>query len=295
MDQHLQVFLTVVEEKNFSRAAEKLHMTQPAVSQYIKTFERNIGTSLLDRTNKYVRMNKAGEMVYHHAKEIVGIYSKMERLLDELKNQASGSLSIGASYTYGEYVLPGVIAQMQKHYPQVLPSVTIGNTTEIADKVMVHELDVGIVEGHLKHDQQLQVEEFAEDQMVVVAQAGYGYTSNRRSISLAELEGKRWLLREEGSGTREAAETVFDKLLISPADRLYFGSTQSIKGAIEAGLGISLLSKWAVQKELDRGELEIIEAEGMPFIRQFSIVTASPYQTKTLQEFIKLAKFKKNG
>src|SRR5699024_12664168 len=110
MDQHLQVFITVAEKRNFSRAAEALHMTQPAVSQYIRLLEENFGVRLLERTNKYVRLNKAGEIVYHHAKEITGLYTRMHHLMDDLTHKARGPLAIGASYTFGEYVLPHIIA-----------------------------------------------------------------------------------------------------------------------------------------------------------------------------------------
>lgn len=107
MDQALEVFVTVVEKGNFTRAAEELLMTQPAVSQYIRALERSLGTRLLDRSNKYVRLNKAGEIVYHHAKEILGLYTRMNTLVDDVMHRASGDLSIGSSYTFGEYLLPG--------------------------------------------------------------------------------------------------------------------------------------------------------------------------------------------
>src|SRR5690625_119187 len=130
MDLHLQVFIRVVERQNFSKAAEELLMTQPAVSQYMRTFEENIGARLLERTSKYVRLTKAGEIVYYHAKEIVGLYTKMQTLVDDLMNHASGSLSIGASFTFGEYVLPLIIAKMHKMTPDIHPTIRIGNTEE---------------------------------------------------------------------------------------------------------------------------------------------------------------------
>src|SRR5699024_338621 len=159
MDQHLQVFVHVVEKKNFSRAAEELHMTQPAVSQYIRSLEETVGTRLLERTNKYVRLNKAGEIVYHHAKEILGLYTNMQALVDDLVHKASGPLSIGASYTFGEYVLPPILAELQSIYPEIQPTLHIGNTAEIAHLVATHQLDIGIVEGHFT-DLALYTEEF---------------------------------------------------------------------------------------------------------------------------------------
>ncbi|MGM8216473.1 LysR family transcriptional regulator [Bacillaceae bacterium W0354] len=288
MDQHLQVFITVVEKQNFSRAAVELLMTQPAVSQYIRTFEENIGTRLLERSNKYVRLNKAGEIVYHHAKEIVGLYTRMQHLVDDLVNKASGTLSIGASFTFGEYVLPHIIAKMHSITPDIQPSVIIGNTEEIASYVEHHQLDVGIVEGHFKKEQQLEVETFAEDYMVIVAAPNHPIVQNKGKVTIEELEKQMWILRELGSGTREASENVFQRYGIHPTSIMNLGSTQAIKETVEAGLGISLLSKWAIQKELQNGDLQEVKIEGMPFVRQFSIVTASPFKTKALQVFIDL-------
>ncbi len=262
-------------------------MTQPAVSQYIRTFEDNIGVRLLERTNKYVRLNKAGEIVYHHAKEIVGLYTKMQNLVDDLANKASGPLSIGASYTFGEYVLPRIIANLVKNYPDIQPTVTIGNTNDIAGLVSMHQIDVGIVEGHFK-EKQLSVEEFAEDSMVVVASSNHALAQKKDNVNLRNLEQETWIVREKGSGTREATEKMFHRIGISPVKLMNFGSTQPIKEVVEAGLGITLLSQWAVQKELRNGDLKILDIKALPFTRQFSILTKTPFQTKALEVFIDL-------
>lgn len=288
MDQHLKVFITVVERQNFSRAAEELLMTQPAVSQYIRTFEENIGARLLERTSKYVRLTKAGEIVYHHAKKIVSLYTRMQILVDDLMNHASGSLSIGASFTFGEYVLPYIIAKMQEENPAIHPTVKIGNTEEIAGYMMRHQLDVGIIEGNFKKEHQLHVEDFAKDSMVVVASPQHRLVLKDEPIQMVKLGQERWVLREVGSGTREAAETVFEHHEMIPKHTISFGSTQAIKEAVGAGLGISLLSKWAIQRELRNGDLKIINVDGLPFTREFSIVTTSPFQTKAQQVFIQL-------
>lgn len=288
MDQHLQVFITVVERQNFSRAAEELLMTQPAVSQYIRTFEENIGARLLERTSKYVRLTKAGEIVYHHAKEIVGLYTRMQTLVDDLINHASGTLSIGASFTFGEYVLPHIIAKMQENTPAIQPMVTIGNTKEIVTYMVSHQLDVGIIEGNFDQELQMHVEDFAEDYMVLVASPNHPLTRKKGKIKMTDLEHEKWVLRERGSGTREAADNIFERYKIEPSQMMNFGSTQAIKEAVGAGLGISLLSRWAIQRELRNGDLHMIDVEGLPFIRKFSIVTSSPFQTKAQQVFIEL-------
>ncbi|WP_251670754.1 MULTISPECIES: LysR family transcriptional regulator [unclassified Sporosarcina] len=290
MDQQLQVFIAVAERKNFSRAAEELHMTQPAVSQYIRSFEESIGVRLLERTNKYVRLNQAGEIVYHHAKEITGLYSKMQNLVDDLVNKASGPLAIGASYTFGEYVLPHILSKLAADYPSIEPKVTIGNTAEIAELVINHQLDVGLIEGHFKEAVPLQNESFAEDLMYVVVPPNHPLVSQDKRISIDELANELWLLREEGSGTREAAEKFFAQSGFRPSRIMQFSSTQPIKESVEAGLGISLLSQWAIQKELQHRELQTLPVKGTPFKRHFSIVTNSPFQTKALQVFIELLK-----
>lgn len=288
VDQRLEVFLKVVEKKNFSKAADELHMTQPAVSQYIRSLEETTGVKLLERTNKYVRLNKAGEIVYHHAIEIKELYAKMDHLLDDLTNKASGSLSVGASYTFGEYLLPRIIAEAKERYPDIKPTVTIGNTTAIADLVKSHQLDVGIVEGHFKEVSELKTEPFAEDRMVLVASAKHPLAKKQRLITIDELVEQTWILRELGSGTREASENVFKQFSISPSAIMHFSSTQPIKAMVEAGIGISLLSEWAIQKELHSGDLKIVEAEGLPYTRDFSIITRSPFQTKALSAFLEM-------
>ncbi|MGE7664524.1 LysR family transcriptional regulator [Ureibacillus composti] len=289
MDQHLNVFVTVAELGNFSRAAEKLHMTQPAVSQYIQSFEGSMGIKLLERNNKFVRLTQAGEIVYHHAKEILSLHSKMHYLIDDLTNKTSGPLSIGASYTFGEYVLPHVIAKMQGEYPMITPTIMIGNTKEIANLVLGHQLDVGIIEGEF-HDKNLSIEPFAEDSLYLVASPKHRLVQQKGEINLSELEDEMWIVRENGSGTREVTEKMFRLCGFTPKRKLEFGSTQLIKESVEAGLGVSLLSYWAIRKECSMGTLSIIKVEQLPMRRKFSIVLRSPFQTKALSVFLELLK-----
>lgn len=289
MDQHLLVFVTVVEKGNFSRAAEELHMTQPAVSQYIQVLERSYGTKLLERSNKFVRLNKAGEIVYYHAKEILGLYTKMQSLIDDMTNRASGPLSIGASYTFGEYVLPHFIAKLHKQFPLIRPKITIGNTKEISELVIGHQLDIGIIEGGYKNPH-LSVDAFADDIMFVIASVHHRLAKLGTEANISDLEEETWIVRELGSGTREAAEKIFHNMSIAPKDIMEFGSTQLIKESVESGLGITLLSQLAIRKELSMGLLKIIPVKGTPFKRKFSIILRTSYKTKALEVFIDLLK-----
>ncbi|RUL49037.1 LysR family transcriptional regulator [Lysinibacillus antri] len=291
MEQQLLVFVTVVDKQNFSRAAEALHMTQPAVSQYIQMLERNVGTKLLNRNNKYVRLNKAGEIVYHHAKEILGLYTKMKNLVDDLTNTATGELSIGASYTFGEYVLPHIIARLREQFPLIKPTITIGNTHEIEELVNSNQIDLGIVEGEIK-SKKLYIEDIAEDFMYIIVSAKHPFIK-QEDLTLKALQEETWIVREQGSGTREATEGMFGKFQFSPKDMMEFGSTQIIKESVEAGLGVSLLSHWVIHKELKLQKLNILKIKGLPVIRKFSLVTPSTkFQTKASEIFIKLLRDK---
>ncbi|UOF91199.1 LysR family transcriptional regulator [Fodinisporobacter ferrooxydans] len=285
MDQQLLAFVTVAEEQNFTRAAEKLHMSQPAISQHIQNLEQRLDVKLLDRTNKYVRLNKAGEVAYHHAKDILGLYSQMDRLIQDLKEDASGSLNIGASFTFGEYVLPHVIADFRNKYPKITPTISIENTHTVVGQVARGELDIGIIEGKSIHEGGVEAEPFAEDIVVVVA-SNHHPLAREEFATPEQLAKEHWIIREKGSGTREITDHVLKTYGIHPKTMVEYSSTQVIKESVEAGLGVALLSKWVIRKELMWNTLREIPFTGSPFERQFSIVLRkSDFHTKATQLF----------
>ncbi|MNU59228.1 HTH-type transcriptional regulator CysL [compost metagenome] len=287
MDQALLVFITAVERGNFTRTAEELHMTQPAVSQYIQSLERSMGTRLLDRTNKYVKLTKAGQIVYEYALQMKGLYFKMHSLVDDLMHNAGGELSIGASYTYGEYILPHVIARMRSEYPLIKPRISIGNTKEIAEAVLNHRLDIGIIEGELSHEK-LTVQPFAEDLMYIIVPGDHRLCKQSK-VSARDIAHEPWILREPGSGTREAADKMFSILGFHPQEMVEFGSTQIIKESVEAGLGVTLLSEWVVRKELSLGSLAMLRLPETPVSRHFSwVMLHTEFKTKAVEVFMDL-------
>ncbi|MFD1849048.1 LysR family transcriptional regulator [Oceanobacillus bengalensis] len=281
MDQHLNVFIQVVENRNFSRAAEALHMSQPAVSQYIQSLEKELGTKLLERTNKYVEVNKAGNIVYQYAKKISRNYEQMRVLVSDLKNKPSGELKIGASYTIGEYLLPQILAQLQFQYPDIIPIVSIGNTEDIGKKLIQHEIDIGLIEGEFSHPQ-IQAKDFWTDEMYIIS-------SSRQPLLIRtykDLEKQTWIIREEGSGTRKMLERFFESYHISPARLITLGSTQIIKEGVESGLGISLLSDLTFKKELELDRIVKLDVEGTPIRRQFFIIkNHHEFHSKAFQVF----------
>ncbi|MFC7678722.1 LysR family transcriptional regulator [Paenibacillus sp. GCM10028914] len=292
MDLTLEVFVTVVEKGNFTRAAEELKMTQPAVSQYIQALERTMGAKLLERTNKYVRLNQAGEIVFHHAKDILGKYTRMHTLVDDLLHRASGDLSISASYTFGEYVLPHLLAHLRDEYPLIKPRISIGNTTEVAEMIVNHQADIGIVEGEYQHDK-LYIEAFAEDDLFIIVPNEDRY-AGKNEISLSELSEETWIVRESGSGTRNVTEQLFTRNNFQPKHKVEFGSTQLIKESVEAGLGVTLLSHWAVRKEISLGTLLMLKPGSEQVRRHFSLMTqATPYHTRAAEIFVEILRLNK--
>lgn len=280
MDQSLLAYVTVVEESNFTRAAEKLHISQPAISQHIHTLEQQLEVKLLDRSSRFVRLNKAGEVAYHHAKQILNLYNQMERLIQDLKGEASGPLAIGASFTFGEYVLPHVIAEFRNMYPKITPTISIGNTQTVVSLVARGELDIGIIEGKTIQENGVDVEAFAEDTVVIVASSQHPLAA-QETITAEQLAAEQWIVREPGSGTREITDVVLKKNDIQPKSLVEYNSTQIIKESVLAGLGLSILSKWVIRKELSGNTLCEIPFTDAPIERNFSVVLRkSDFQTK---------------
>ena len=284
MDQQLLAFVTVAQEQNFTRAAQKLHISQPAISQHIQNLEQRLDVKLLDRTNKYVRLNKAGAVVYHHAKEILNMYYQMDRFVQDLKTDASGPLTIGASFTFGEYVLPHIIADFRTRFSKITPAIVIENTRAIVGRIARGELDIGIIEGKLI-EEDVEVEPFAKDTVVVVA-SPFHPLAKQPAVTAQDLAQANWIIREKGSGTREITDYLFAALQIQPKSVLEYSSTQVIKESVEAGLGLSVLSTWVIRKELKWGSLCHLPVCATSLHRQFSIVLQkSDFHTKATEAF----------
>lgn len=285
MDAQLNVFQTVAELKHFSRAAEKLHMTQPAVSQQIRALEDSLGVRLMERNNKGVSLTNAGELVLHYAKEINGQYRKMKEMIDELLHFTGGPLAIGASYTFGEYALPATIARLHLEFPGIRPSIAIGNTADVADRLRARELDLAIVEGS-EYGTGVEAERLANDRMYIAAGAGHPLAGGE-PVGPERLSEEIWMVREEGSGTRAATDRMFASLGIRPARLMELGSTQLIKETVEAGLGVTLQSRLALRKELGLGSLKLLLVEGIPVKRDFYVLLRKgELRTRTMEVFL---------
>ncbi len=284
LDHQLRVFVTVAEKKNFSRAAEVLNLTQPAISQHIHALEEHYRARLFDRSNKKVELTQAGTILYSYAKKILNLHQEAERAVTDLIELVTGKITVGASMTIGEYVLPRLLGAFAQKYPDVELAMTIGNTAMVYEQTLEGGIDIGLVEGPVEHAH-LQVEPFLTDEMVLIVSPGHPLAGKSQATG-EDLESCTFILREEGSGTRVAAENALRQMDVTPARIIVMGSTQAIKQAVEAGLGISFLSKWTIRKELALGTIKPVRLKDLNITREFKIIrNRTRFQSRACDEF----------
>ncbi len=299
MDEHkIKVFCAVSETKSFSKASELMGLTQPAVSLQIQALEEIYGTKLFDRSGSVIVLTKAGDILYKYAKEINLLYKGAEKELDEFKAPLKGFISIGASSTIGNYVLPVVISEFKKRFPKVNVRLVINNTKTVVDFLNAGSVDVALVEGDIKK-QKLAKEKLISDEMVLVFPPTHPW-ARRSTISIMEVAKEPFIFREEGSGSRQMIERFFIKHGIHPQNlniAFIMGDTESIKGAVEEGLGVSVVSKWAARKDCKHGRLKTATFKEDEFVRDFSILYNKrknfPYTLYKFLEYLKKYHFAK--
>jgi DNA-binding transcriptional LysR family regulator len=293
MDDHkLKVFCIVAETKSFSRASEIIRLTQPAVSLQIQALEETYGTKLFNRSGCIITLTKSGEMLYRYAKEINSLYSAAEKEIGSFTGLTKGVISVGASSTIGNYVLPAVVAEFKRKHPKVGVHIHIANSKSIVEYLNAANVDVGLVEGEVKK-QKLVAEKLMSDEMVLIMPPSHQW-ANKANLSVMTLAKEPLIFREEGSGTRQMIEKYFTKHGISPQQikiALIMGSTESIKGAVEEGLGVSIISMWAAKKEKRYGTLKTATFKEERFIRDFSLLRRKAKESShTVERFISFLK-----
>lgn len=293
MDDHkLKVFCTVAETKSFSKASEIIRLTQPAVSLQIQALEEIYGTKLFNRSGCIITLTPAGEVLYKYAKEINTLYTAAEKELGEFTGQVKGVVTIGASSTIGNYVLPAVIAEFRKKYPKVAVHLVTANTRTIVDYLNAGGIDIALVEGEVKK-QKLIMEKLIPDEMVLIMHPLHPW-ARKSNVSIFDVAKEPFIFREEGSGTRQMIEKYLIKHGISPQSiKVVFimGSTESIKSAVEEGLGVSIVSKWAAKKEIRYGTLKTASLKEDRFMRDFSLLYRKAKDTSfTLDKFLTFLK-----
>lgn len=270
----LEIFAKVAELGSFSKAAEALHLTQPTVSEHIRALEDELGVRLLDRLRRGAAVAPAGQLLLTYAGRILALQREARQAIGGFQGKMAGDLVVGASNIPGEYVLPGLLGRFKDKYPDIAVTLLIGDSQIVVDWVAEGRAELGVVGARLSQ-RAVEYRELMPDEEVVIVAPGHPWFG-RKQVELADLAGEPLLLRERGSGTRVALEDALAAVGTNlEALRVVgeIGSTQAIKQAVKAGVGISVLSRRAVEEESRAGTLWPVHLKDLRIIRSFHVVT----------------------
>jgi len=262
---HLALFHAVAEEESISAGAQRLHISQPAVSKQIGELESALGVQLFDRLPRGVRLTDAGRVLADYARRMTLVADDAERAIHELRGLKRGRLTIGASTTIGAYLLPDALARFHWKHPGIELTLEIANTEVIEAALMEGRFEIGFTEGVIESDV-LDTTVFHEDELVAIAPAGHRLLS-KRSVLTRDLCREPLIAREKGSGTRDVVEAALarKKIVVKPAMSL--GSTEAIKRAVIAGAGVAIVSRLTLSVELQARLLGIIPLKDLSINR----------------------------
>lgn len=284
---HMQIFAAVCDCQSATAAAEKLGIAQPAVSFAIKELEDHYGVRLFDRISHRLLITAEGKELLRFARQILSLFDAAEC---DIKNWDSfGLLRVGSSITIGTCLMPEYVKRFHSAYPNIKVRVTIDNSAVIEKKVLENQMDFALIEGTV-HSDQIVFREFMKDELVVVCGADSAF-AGRTELSLEELPGLPFLLREKGSGTRELFDStmLIHNLSIEPIWESI--STQAIIKAVAAGHGLSVLPYRLVKPDLDRRNIKQLTLKDIRFRRAFYLIYyKNKFLTKSAKEFIALCK-----
>jgi|TARA_B110000259_G_scaffold91513_1_gene106291 DNA-binding transcriptional LysR family regulator len=290
-DRRLQVFYTVAKLLSFTKAAETLHMTQPAVTFQVRQLEEHFDTRLFDRTHNKILLTDAGQKVFFYAEKIFDLNAEMEHSLRALSEDTEGTLSIGGSTTIAQYTLPSLLKGFREKYPDLSIKICEANTDGIVTKVESSMIDLGIVEAPVTN-QDLDVDIFRSDELVLITHPEHEL-AKRDSVKPSDILKLPFITREEGSGTKSV---IFDYFLKHNIERnklnvcMELGNSESIKGAVEAGIGVSILSKTTIEKELELQRLAFIPLSPRLTRNFYFVKKRHKFKLKVTDELISYAK-----
>jgi len=289
-DRRLQVFYTVARHLSFTKAAEQLFMTQPAVTFQIKQLEEQFNARLFERSHGKITLTPAGQMVMSYAERILNLSDEMETRVADLTGAMGGPLLLGASLTIAEYILPRILGEFKAQHPQVHAHMTVGNSEMIETRVADNTLDLGLIEtpAHLPG---LRTEACCEDELVVICAPNHRF-AKMPSVKPQEVVGEAYVSRETGSGTREFADQYLRRCNVMPEDLnivMELGSLEAIKGVVGTGLGVSIVSRATATKERQLGTLATVPLEPR-LIRTMSFVHGKEkFRSRLVSTFIEFA------
>jgi DNA-binding transcriptional LysR family regulator len=266
---HLFLFRAVAEARGFSRAAESVHVSQPAISMQVGELEAQLGLTLFHRLPRGVKLTAAGQVLLEYARRLGALVDEAERAMAEMKGLCRGRLAVGASTTIGVYLLPNLLGEYRRRYPDIDLQFDISNTEDIENRLVDGTLDAGLTEGLPPKRDELESAIFLRDELVPIGRPDHPrLKANSEPLTLRQLCAEPMIMREAGSGTREVIESALakrgHKLQRVP---MVLGSTEAIKRAVAAGLGVAIVSHLTIQTELASGQLAILPVRGFQLTR----------------------------
>jgi DNA-binding transcriptional LysR family regulator len=282
------VFRAVAHQLSFRKAAEALFLTQPAVSLQIKALEEDLGVQLFERSGSRIALTAAGQTLLGYADRVNELLAQAEQEVAATGGDHAGHLALGASTTIAQYVLPGLLSDFRREFSRIHLTLISGNTENIVDAVAHQQIALGLIEGPAR-SRDVKTEPFLVDELVLVVPAAHDW-AERTSISCSELSTTALLMRERGSGTRRVVELALQHHHVRPASLeivMELDSTEAIKSAVEAGLGVGFVSRWALAKDARTGSsFRIVNIEGLRIERNFLLAcSAGPKPQGVAQEF----------
>lgn len=266
-----EVFLAVARERSFSRAAERIHLSQPTLSEHVAELEKELGAPLFLRRGREVTLTEAGRVFHPRAARVVLAAEEARQAVADVGGLVRGSLIVGASTTPGIYVLPAAIAAFRARHPGIELTLHIANSRTIEERVRANELDLGVVGGHVLGAGERCLAAGLDDELILIVPPGHPW-ARRREVPVAGLAEQPLLMREEGSATRYVTERALQQAGVRARAAMELGHTEAIKQAVMAGLGVAVVSIHAVRGELETGRLVALPVRGLQLRRHFHVI-----------------------
>ncbi len=280
----LATFQAVAKHRSYVRAAEELHFSQPAVSAQIRHLEESLGIKLFDQIGRKTHLTQAGEELYLYSQKIFSVIDETMDVMEALRSPYYGRLSVGADTTVGSYVIPGLLGKFRQIYPQVEILLQVLNRASLVEAIFNNRVELAVM-GSVPDDAPVEIEPFAFNPLVLVA-APTHRLAGLKNVPIEELGREHFLLREQGSGTRAALEKALEDAGLPLQVSMQVGNNSAIKQGVAAGLGIALISRVAIDMELETNRLVILDVEGFPIIRQWRLVhVKDKYLSATARAF----------
>ncbi|MFC3152946.1 LysR family transcriptional regulator [Litoribrevibacter euphylliae] len=283
----LEVFLAAAHFQNITKAADSLSMSQSAASSALKDIESQFDLPLFDRIGKRLQLNEQGRLIRPKAEQLIEQAKELERIMAQHKD--AGHLKVGATLTIGNYLAVSTMAEMMQEQPDAEVSLSVANTSEIGQKVLNFEIDIGLIEGELQH-QDLDVIPWREDELVVFCSPDHPF-ADQLQLNDRQLKDAEWILREGGSGTRQAFDRAMHGVLPEIQVKLELQHTEAIKRAVSANLGIGCLSRVALEDAFKRGSLIPLPVPHRDFSRKFYfVIHKQKYRSAGIERWMELCR-----